>query len=388
MMNTVKYKEVKTNGINDSEKKRLESLKQKKEAFRTKELMVQNALKNLDNKSNHNKIIFDEDIDKVDQPKIKKKLRNQKHSLFNDDDDDRDNDESFWDDSKFDITEKPRKEIITLGNDERFKIDKHFMEDDHVLDKNNITENNDESDLQKEKEWQMDILENILGVPIQTASKSKEMNKDLKFPKKQMIRYDPTKSDHKEYEIIAEKSEVDTKNVKKKKRAKNNENTVENSQTEVSKDVYFSVSGSLTKSLKERGQFSLLKTCPKEETNENEEPEYNMSTIDSRKEKKFQFSFDRKNPFKYDSSDDEKENKEAEKKIECTADQMLKETNNFFFDINDTRFNEAIKFFSEGVESGENFSNLRQKLKQIMRSKIQRNIKRNQPGGRKRKIKR
>ncbi|XP_076623440.1 putative RNA-binding protein CG14230 isoform X2 [Colletes latitarsis] len=386
MMDTVKYKEVRTNGINDSEKKRLESLKQKKEAFRTKELMVQNALKNLDNKSNHNKIIFDEDIDKVDQPKIKKKLRKQRHSLFNDDDNDRDNDVSLWDDSKFDITEKPRKEIITLGNDERFKIDKRFMEDDHVLDTNNTTENNDESDLQKEKEWQMDILENILGVPIQTASKSKEMNKDLKFAKKQMIRYDPTKSDHKEYEIIAEKLEVDTKNVKKKKRSKDNENTVENSQAEVSKDVYFSVSGSLTKSLKEGGQFSLLKTCQKEETNEND-PEYNMSTIDSTKHKRFQFSFDTKNPFKYDSSDDEKDNKEVEQKNESTPDHMFKETNNFFFDINDARFNEAIKFFSEGVESGENFSNLRQKLKQIMRSKIQRNIKKNQPGGHKRKIK-
>lgn len=57
------------------------------------------------------------------------------------------------------------------------------MEDDSILDENIMTENNsnNESELQKEKEWQLDILENILGVPIQTTSKNKKTTKDSKF---------------------------------------------------------------------------------------------------------------------------------------------------------------------------------------------------------------
>ena len=42
-------REIKMNGIDISEKKRLESLKRKKQIFRAKELAVQNALKNLVN---------------------------------------------------------------------------------------------------------------------------------------------------------------------------------------------------------------------------------------------------------------------------------------------------------------------------------------------------
>lgn len=80
-----------------------------------------------------------------------------------------------------------------------------------------------------------------------------------------MIRYDPTESNHKEYEIVPAKSEANAKKVKTKKKAKDIVEDVETEQVEVSKDVYFSVSESLSKSLKEGGQFSLLKTYGKEE---------------------------------------------------------------------------------------------------------------------------
>lgn len=66
-----------------------------------------------------------------------------------------------------------------MGNDERFKLDKRFIED-QKLNKNIIT-NNDEIDLLKEKELQLDILENILGVPI--TSKNENTNKDVKLLK-------------------------------------------------------------------------------------------------------------------------------------------------------------------------------------------------------------
>ncbi|XP_015428680.1 PREDICTED: probable RNA-binding protein CG14230 [Dufourea novaeangliae] len=372
------------NEISESEKKRLESLKQKKETFRAKELAVQEALKNLDSKSNKNKIIFDENVDKLLEPKIKEKTKKRKHNLFDDDADEKDNNESVWDISNFETTKK--RHNITLGNDKRFKLDERFMDADYEPEKDSTTENNDETDLQKEKKLQLDILENILGVPIQNISKNKDVNKDPKFANKQMIRYDPTEDNHKEYEIV-QKSEVGTKKVKKKKKPKDvTEDNMESTPIEVSKDVYFSVSDSLSQSLKKEGQFSLLKAYGKEETNEKEEQEYSVTNIDPSKSKKFQFNFDTKNPFKYDSSDDENDNKEISTKKEQPRDYVSKETNNFFFDNNDARFNEAVKFFSEQSMSPDNFKNLRQELKQIVRLKIRRNVKKQQPYGRKKKV--
>lgn len=72
-----------------------------------------------------------------------------------------------------------------------------------------------------------------------------------------MIRYDPTKNDHKEYEINTEKSESETKKNKKKNKI-NSKVLNENPSIEVSKNIYFSISDSLSKSFKEEEQFSLL----------------------------------------------------------------------------------------------------------------------------------
>nr|XP_033337528.1 probable RNA-binding protein CG14230 [Megalopta genalis] len=377
--------DVKMNKIDESEKKRLESLKRKKELFKAKELAVQCALKNLDNKLNKNKIIFDENTDEILKPKIKKKAVKGKHNLFDDTiDDDEDNNEPVWELDNFRSDKKSRN--ITLGNDERFKINEHFMDDYDALEKDSATANNDETDLQKEKKMQLNILENILGVPIQKTFKSKEANKDPKIAKKQMIRYDPTESNHKEYEIVPQTSEADTKRIKKRKKNKDiTENTVETASAEVSKDIYFSVSDSLTKSLKDGGQFSLLKTFGKEEVHEKEEQVYSAKTIDS-KSKKFQFNFDTKNPFKYDSSDDENDNKEIELKKEVPQPHVSKATNKFFFDDNDIRFNEAVSFFCKESMPDEEFKSLRRELKQIVRTKIRHNVKKRQPFGFKRKV--
>lgn len=67
--------------------------------------------------------------------------------------------------------------------------------------------------------------------------------------------------------------------------------------------------------------------------------EYNASTIDSSKHTKFHFNLETKNPFKYDSSDNENDNEEIEPKNEQHTNHLVKVTNRFFFDINDIRFN-------------------------------------------------
>lgn len=389
-----------TEQVNDSEKKRLESLKRQKQTFKAKELAVKNALKNLDNVSNKNKIIFDEDIDTVKQPEIKKKTEKRKRNLFDNDDDDDDDDdnnteEPIWDadelEAKGNVAGKPYRRNLTLGNDERFKLDDRFIDDNDIPNGNVTVENGDESDLLKEKQLQLDILGNILGVPIasKNLSDNKEVEKDSKFSKKEMIRYDPTESNHKEYEIVTEKSVGNTNKIKSKKKIKDTAEVVESSQVEVSKEVYFSVSDALSKSIKESGQFSLLKTYGKEEYREKEESNYNATAIEPPKHK---FNFDTKNPFKYDSSDDEVDRKEEQKTdnkeyLQNERDVFV-DTNNFFFDVKDARFNEAISFFSKEFVPGDEFKNLRRELKQLVRSKIRQNVKKNQPWGHKKKIKR
>ena len=384
--------EIKMDKISASEKKRIESLKHKKKIFRAKELAVQNALKNLDNNSNKNKIIFDDDdyINKIEQPKIEEKEKKRRLDLFDDDDYDRNDDESVWDNSKFEInkhfTGESLRSNIILGNDERFKLDKRFIENDKESDKDitKDTKGDDDIDLQKEKELQLDILENILGVPIN--SKNKDTNKDVKFPKKGMIRYDPTENGHKEYEINIEKSETETKKVKKKKNKNNTDNLIENVPVEVSKDIYFSVSDSLSKSLKEGGSFSLLKTFGKEITNEKNDNS-NILNMEPLKPPKTQVGFDSKNPFKYDSSDEERDRKEEYTNKKEHTNNLIVDTNKFFFDSNDVRFSEAENFFSKEHVSEDTFKELRQEVKQIVRSKIRKNMRKKQPWGYKKKIK-
>ncbi|KAF3422487.1 hypothetical protein E2986_00500 [Frieseomelitta varia] len=373
------------NGIDISEKKRLESLKRKKQIFRAKELAVQNALKNLDNNRNKNKIIFDDnDINDIEQFQTKEKRKKKNRDLFDDADDDKNDNEPVWDNHKFDsnknFTEKYLGNNIT---DERFKLDKRFMDDDQETNKD-INVNDNEIDLQKEKELQLDILENILGVPI--TSKNKDINKNVKFSKKGMIRYDPTENDHKEYEINTEKCEIETKNAKKKKKNKRNiEDPIENPPVEVSKDIYFSVSDSLLKSLNEGGQFSLLKTYGRDITNENITD--NNSNVSNVETPKIQLNFDSKKSFKYDSSEDEHDSKQEYTNNEKSTPDIIVNTNKFFFDSNDIRFKEAENFFSKEHVPTDTFKELRQKVKQIVHSKIRKNMKKKQHWGYKKKIK-
>lgn len=79
---------------------------------------------------------------------------------------------------------------MVLGNDARFKIDERFIDDNHEFEKDYAPKDNNENDLQKEKEMQLDILENILKVPIQSTLKNKETNKDPKFAKYRYKRMD------------------------------------------------------------------------------------------------------------------------------------------------------------------------------------------------------
>ncbi|KAG7209638.1 hypothetical protein KM043_011285 [Ampulex compressa] len=370
-------------GIHESERKRLKSLKEKKQAFKAKEQLVRDALSNLDNKSRNNKIVFDNDTDEVEDQHV---IKQSGKSLFDDDEGEYD---AKWND--FTINEDfPDKKSI-LGNDARFVLDNRFTEEERITTDDNV-KNQDLSDLQKEKEWQLNILQKVLGTPVTPIAHE---NKEVKVTKKGMIRYDPTKNDHHEYEIIADQSQSLTKNVKKKKKFESTTNREEAPVVPVSTEIFFSVSDTLIKSLKENKKFSLLETYGKK--NIGNDNSYDMSKIESIKHEKFKFKFDTEDLFHCHASDNEnKKNEEFIEKLKVKnvrdndehTNEVFESTDYFFFSNNDVRFLEATKFFSRSSEVNNEFKNLRRELKQIVRTKIRKNVKRTQPWGRKRNVKR
>lgn len=82
-----------------------------------------------------------------------------------------------------------------------------------------------------------------------------------------MIRYDPTENGHCEYEVKSAQLKTKEKNIKKDKCDKSKIEEFAPSQPEVSKDIYYTVSDVLTTSLKQKGEFSLLKVYGKEKDN-------------------------------------------------------------------------------------------------------------------------
>jgi len=364
--------------ITESEKKRLRSLKEKKQAFKAKGQLVQQALSNLDKATSNKKIIFDDDFDGEQSPKSKRK-----RDLFDSDDDNNIEKDSLWNGDEFNAKKNKK---ATLGNDARFTLDARFAEDDCRADEAEVVEG-DECDLQKEKEKQLDILESVLGRPLTVKSQETKTTK-----KGLMIRYDPTENGHCEYEMKPAQPE---KNAKKKKRDKATPEIKEPAppEPEVSKDVYYAVSDTLTESLKQKEEFSLLKVHGKEKDDKENTKDYATTTVENKVER-FKFNFNATNAFKYDSSDNE-DTHEAPDIDNQTVDEVKEDIQQYnlfgykdtlFFDSNDVRFNEAIKFFSTEAVSNDDLNNLRRELKTIVRKKIRNNEKRHQPYGKKKSI--
>ncbi|KMQ95446.1 putative rna-binding protein [Lasius niger] len=347
--------------ITESERKRLQSLKEKKQAFKAKGQFIQQALKNLDDTTKYKKIIFDDDIDEQQSPKSKKK-----RDLFDSDNDNDNEKDSLWNKDKFNIKENISRKTI-LGNDVRFTLDDRFVKDDDQTEKTELVEGINEYDLQKEKERQLDILESILGTPLTVKNQETKAAK-----KKLMIRYDPTENGHGEYEVKSEHPKIKEKNTKKKKRDKSvSEMEPTPPEPEVSKDIYYAVSDTLTESLKQKGEFSLLKAHRKKDDAGNAE-DCSVSIAENNKAQKFKLNFNATNAFKYDSSDDDKDVREALDTDKQMADEENTRTNSLieykdtlFFDNEDTRFNEAVRFFNTEATSNNEFKNLRRELKMI-----------------------
>ncbi|XP_008556785.1 probable RNA-binding protein CG14230 isoform X1 [Microplitis demolitor] len=316
-----------------------------------------------DSKQSNNKIIFSDD---------ESGNKREKRKLFDDDDDD--------DECVYDISEKKRSKKKVIGNDERFTIDKKHL-DDEEKEEEPVEEQEDEAfdedDLVHEKKKELEILGQILGKPVLPKPEIVAAKKT-----KTMERYDPTGDDHHKHEIKIKTKESETtkKSKKKKKEIQEEEKINEEPPPPVNEEIFYSVSDKLTESLQKKEEFSLLKAfgsnVPVEDAN-NE-----VAKATELKPLKVKYNIKTKNPFKYDSSDDEDDSNKKKNNKKLTSEfnnNKFVKTNNFFFASNDSRFKDAIEFFNTPSSSNESFKDTRRELKQIVRSKIRNNVRKNRP---------
>ncbi|XP_028262861.1 nucleolar protein 8 [Parambassis ranga] len=131
-----------------------------------------------------------------------------------------------------------------FGTDERFRMDSRFLEDmeedkkqkDESVMQKNLTEDDDA--LEEERKKNLSILQNVLGSNQQTCS-TKPAVKAKKFRDVSALHYDPSREEHTAFETKTDDNKKESKAARKKKR----EEALK--LPEVSKDIYYDVSGDL-----------------------------------------------------------------------------------------------------------------------------------------------
>lgn len=194
--------------------------------------------------------------------------------------------------------------------DPRFRIDAKFVDDeeDEEGQGNQSTEKEMVGE-EDERQWQMNILEQVVGTKLDTVK-----NTDKSQRNKKMLRYDPSKDEHQKFE----RSKEEQSKQKKMKQGKQQDATTtttatETSAPEVSKEIFYVVTDTLQESLRTRGEgFSLLNMFGKDQLEERDEQ---LKQLGSEKilinNNKLEKSFST-NPFTYDSSSESETEEQTE----------------------------------------------------------------------------
>lgn len=215
------------NKVQKSEEKRLESLQQKADEYKQKQIQIREQVSNAqtnkkvffsdnddDDDDNEdfsarvNDDILNNKIDNLDLNRTKKtkKIKTEeppiKNTLFDDDDDAEMEDANIFE-SKVNLDEEKANKLIRLktkfSNDDRFKITERFVESEDS-DGEEEKVDDEEIQLQKERDASLKILESITGKPIRRDVKAPKDEKASRTMNK-MVRYDPTVEEHKKFEV-------------------------------------------------------------------------------------------------------------------------------------------------------------------------------------------
>ncbi|XP_059060755.1 probable RNA-binding protein CG14230 isoform X2 [Achroia grisella] len=389
----------------DADRKRMESIKQKRQDFKLKQMIVKTDLGDIDKVSNKKIIFRDDEQDTLLVSDNKKKNTN---TLF--DDDDSDNEVNF--EIKKQFEGKQGQKVLDLQSkyksDKRFTLDERFIEgeqSDIEIDKQqqNIEEDEAVAVVQiDEKAKQLNILQDVLGVTIKSYHTQPNDSKDNKKNKSKigMLRFDPMQPDHAKFLAPVEETIQDNKKKPKKKKSKDIhevESTLENldqeKKIEVSKEQFYKISDTLKDTLEQPTTFSFRSLFSKNESYEREAPDQDSTyvSLDKNKERKIKNPLDpgEKNPFVYDSSESEVEEDKNEKVFEKTEIKAVWKENLFFSNL-DSRLKDGLDFFNKS--SVEDVQKERRGLKSLMKKRIYNKERKNQMfqkkiGGRKKSLK-
>lgn len=305
-----------------ADQKRKESLNKMKNQYNQQKNAIQQALSIVDG-GKSKKIVFDEDgeVDSGFENGPVVKPKKQKMELF-------DNEEEEDDfEGNLDIKEqfhgkkgaKLMKLQSKMGLDPRFKMDTNFLEDEGEED-HAEEEAPTEFD---ERKWQMNLIEQSLGKKVDYSSMPMDGKKKQK---RSMQRYDPSMEEKflKQKTDTREGGELGAK--------------LANQAPEVSKEIFYSVTDDLSKSLKRRGDgFSLLSMFGSQVPESEDKEEYKEKILVKKGDKPLDGAL------AFDSSDSEDEVAQLSKDVKEDKKKGGKVkggvwTENFFFVDGDIRF--------------------------------------------------
>ncbi|XP_029287298.1 LOW QUALITY PROTEIN: nucleolar protein 8 [Cottoperca gobio] len=186
--------------------------------------------------------------DEDDATKEKVRAKPSGPQLFGGSEDEEDADEEK-DGSRFDV--RPEFEgrsghkLMELqsrfGRDERFRMDSRFLDEDEDKEEESEKKNigtEEEEALEEERKKSLSILQSVLGGSQQTSS-SKTAGKTKTFRDVSALHYDPSREEHAAFETKTDETKKESKSARRKKR--------EEAQKlpEVSKEIYYDVSGDM-----------------------------------------------------------------------------------------------------------------------------------------------
>lgn len=282
--------------VSQAEQKRKESLLKMRQEHLQKKSAIQQALAGISVDGGQAKRIkFSYAEDEVEKPAQK-----PKKDLFENEDEDEEDEEIVLPQHKG----KKGERLVELQSkqslDPRFRITANFVEDQEGEEE----EPEDEKPQESERNWQMGILEQVVGRKLTSGNE----NSAHPAKSKKMLRFDPAKEDHQK--LIRKKT---THDVVQEKEADDleAEQTTSKVPPPVSKNNFYVVTDTLKESLNMRGDgFSLLEmfgTAPDEEEAKRQDQLEKLGTgkILVGKPSANKLGLSVLNPFSYDSSDSE-----------------------------------------------------------------------------------
>ncbi|XP_073835550.1 probable RNA-binding protein CG14230 [Musca autumnalis] len=393
-----KKKNVKTQLVDDksisADQKRKESLNKMKNQYQQQKTAIQQALQGMDAGKKSKKIKFSDaesDTEEVKKEPLES-VKKSKTNIFGSDDEEEDDNIEFKTLPSGKKGEKLVKMQAHQSLDPRFRIDAKFVEDDEEEEEEGEGEGGahkaaGQKDGDNERDWQMNILEQVVGTKIDSGKRSDKDHKN-----KKMLRYDPSKDEHQKFERSKEEQAAKkTKQTKTKETTAGTTATAETPAPEVSKEVFYVVKDSLHESLRTRGEgFSLLSMFGQnDQLEERDEKLKQLGTekilVNNKLDKMFSAAA---NPFSYDSSSEsetedlhDQENSTAKANEQAAPEAKSKTKNktkitveSFFIPKTDARLKEGASFFiykkADDAATEESYMEVRERLKRIIKTKI------------------